>query len=109
MTDKRTRVLTKTADDGSTEVVVLVGHPMETGLRVNPQTKEKIPAHFIQKITFLLNGKEVAVVDAAQGVSKDPLISIRIKDAKRGDKVKVAWSDNLGEKNETEITIGKGA
>lgn len=109
MSDKRTRVLTKAADDGSTEVVVLISHPMETGLRVNPQTREKIPAHFIQKIIFLLNGMEVAVADTAQGVSKDPLISIRLKDAKRGDKIKVAWSDNLGEKNETEITIGKGA
>lgn len=108
MSDRRTRVLAKTADDGSTEVVVLISHPMETGLRANPQTKEKIPAHFIQKITFLLNGREVAVADAAQGVSKDPLISIRLKDAKRGDRVKVAWSDNLGEKNETEVTIGKG-
>jgi sulfur-oxidizing protein SoxZ len=109
MGEKRTRVLTKTTDDGATEVVVLVSHPMETGLRVNPQTKEKIPAHFIQKITFLLNGKEVAVADAGQGVSKDPLISIRIKKTKRGDKVKVTWSDNLGEKDETEITIDKGA
>ena len=109
MAEKRTRVLAKTTDDGATDVVVLISHPMETGLRVNPQTKEKIPAHFIQKITFLLNGKEVAVADVAQGVSKDPLISIRLHKAKQGDKVRVAWSDNRGEKDETEITIGKGA
>jgi len=79
-----------------------------TRIRVNPQTQEKIPAHFIQKMIFLLNGKEVAIADVGQGVSKDPLISIRIK-ANRGDKVKVMWSDTLGEKDETEIAIGDGA
>jgi sulfur-oxidizing protein SoxZ len=107
MPDKRTRIRAKTADDGSTEVFVLISHPMETGLRTNPQTKEKIPALFIQKLTFLLNNKEVAVADCGPGVSKDPLISIRLK-AKPGDKLRVMWSDNAGDKDEAEIAIGEG-
>lgn len=107
MTEKRTRIRAKTTDDGNTEVFVLINHPMETGLRTNPQTKEKIPAHFIQKVSFLVNGKEVAVADTGIAVSKDPLLSIRLK-AKNGDKIKVMWSDNLGEKDETEIVLGEG-
>jgi sulfur-oxidizing protein SoxZ len=106
MSDKRTRIRVKIANDGAADVFVLVSHPMETGQRTNPQTKEKIPAHFIQKMTFLHNGKEVAVMDMGTAVSKDPLISIRLKKAKRGDKIKVLWSDNLAQKDEAEITIG---
>jgi sulfur-oxidizing protein SoxZ len=108
MAEKRTRIRAKLGTDGTDEIFVLVSHPMETGLRTNPQTKEKIPAHFIQKMTFLLNNREVAVADTGMGVSKDPLISIRLA-AKRGDKLRVAWSDNLGDKDEAELTIGDGA
>ena len=101
---RQTRIRTKT-QDGATEILVLVNHPMETGQRVNPQTKEKIPAHFIQKMTFTLNGKEVAVADLGTPVSKDPLVGIKIKGAKAGDKVKVTWSDNKGESNSADAVV----
>ncbi len=101
---RQTRIRTKT-QDGATEVLVLVSHPMETGQRVDPKTKEKIPAHFIQKLSFTLNGKEVAVVDLGVAVSKDPLVGVKLKGAKTGDKVKVTWSDNKGESNNAEATV----
>jgi Sulphur oxidation protein SoxZ len=31
-------------------------------------------------------------------ISKDPLISVVVKSAKPGDKVKASWTDNKGEK-----------
>ena len=101
---RQTRIRTKT-QDGATEILVLVNHPMETGQRADPKTKEKIPAHFIQKITFTLNGKEVAVADLGTPVSKDPLVGIKIKGAKAGDKVKVTWSDNKGESNSADAVV----
>jgi len=105
MADKQTRIRTR-IEDGVTDVLVLVSHPMETGLRTDPKTKEKIPPHFIQKMVFSLNGKEVAVVDLGVGVSKDPLLGIKLKGAKAGDKLKVTWSDNKGESGSGEHTIG---
>src|SRR5690349_6223534 len=93
MSEKRTIIRTKPVEDGATEIFVLINHPMETGLRVNPQTKEKIPIHIIQKITFYLNGREIAVADTGTGVSTNPLISVRVKGAKKGDKISVLWSD----------------
>ena len=105
MADKQTRIRTKTEGD-VTDVLVLVSHPMETGLRTDPKTKEKIPPHFIQKMVFSLNGKKVAVVDLGVGVSKDPLLGIKLKGAKAGDKLKVTWSDNKGESGSGEHTIG---
>ena len=106
MAEKRTKIRAKLSTDGSAEIIVLITHPMETGQRINPQTKDKVAPHFVQKISFLLNGKEVAVMDTGWGVSANPLISIRLKQTKRGDKLKVAWSDNLGDKDEEEIVIG---
>jgi len=89
----------------NTEILVLVNHPMETGQRVDKKTKKKIPAHFIQKLTISLNGKEVAVADLGVAVSKDPLVGIKVKKAKSGDKVKVSWNDNKGESGGTETTV----
>lgn len=90
---------------GATEVIVRVNHPMETGQRVDSKTKQKIPAHFIQKLTFLLNGKEVAVVDLGIAISANPLIKIRVNNAKRGDRIRVAWTDNRGETGGNEIGV----
>lgn len=91
--------------DGMTEILVLVSHPMETGQRVDAKTKEKVPAHFIQTLSIQLNGKDVAVADLGVAVSKDPLIGISVAGAKKGDKVNVSWSDNLGNKGGADETV----
>jgi sulfur-oxidizing protein SoxZ len=91
--------------DGATEILVLVNHPMETGQRVDPRTKEKVPAHYIQSMTVELNGKPVAVAAMGPAVSKDPLIGVAVKGAKAGDKVKVSWSDNKGESGSAEAAV----
>jgi len=91
--------------DGATEILVLVNHPMETGLRVDNKTKQKIPAHFIQKLTIELNGKVVADVDMGIAISKDPLIGVAVKGSKAGDKVKVSWTDNKGEKGGADAAV----
>jgi len=91
--------------EGAAEVRVRVTHPMETGQRVDRNTKQKIPAHYIQKMTFSVNGKQVAVTDLGPAVSKDPLVGVRLKGAKAGDKVTVTWSDNKGESGSAEAVI----
>jgi sulfur-oxidizing protein SoxZ len=90
---------------GETEVLVRIDHPMENGLRVDPKTKARIPPHFIQKVTFAINGEEIAVADLGPAVSKDPLIKVKIRGAKPGDKIKVSWSDNKGVAGEKEAVI----
>ena len=96
----------RTRPSGSnTEILVLVNHPMETGQRKDKKTKKKVPAHYIQKLTIALNGKEVAIADLGVAVSKDPLVGIKVKGAKSGDRVKVSWSDNKGENGGAETTV----
>jgi len=89
----------------ATEILVLAQHPMETGQRTDKKTKQKIPAHFIQTMNFSINGKSVADVSMGSGVSKNPLVGIRVKGAKAGDKIKVSWKDNKGETGGAESAI----
>ena len=89
----------------ATEILVLAQHPMETGQRTDKKTKKKIPAHFIQTMNFSINGKSVADVSMGSGVSKNPLVGIRVKGAKSGDKIKVSWKDNKGETGGAESAI----
>lgn len=99
-----TKIKTRPKDNG-TEILVLVNHPMETGQRVDPKTKQKVPAHFIQKMTIEVNGKPVAVADLGVAISKDPLVGVAVKGTKAGDKVKASWTDNKGETGNVETTI----
>ena len=104
MADRKMRMRTR-AQDGGVELQILISHPMETGLRTDKNTGKKIPPHFIQKVNVELNGKVVVVVSTGTGVSEDPLLGFRLKGAKSGDKLKVFWSDNLGESGTLEGVV----
>lgn len=103
----RTIVLKTRTTRGVTEILTRVAHPMETGLRKNKKTKKLIPAHYIEKLSIKLNGKEVAQANLGPGVAKNPTVGVRVaaSKAKPGSKVKVSWSDNEGDKGSKEITI----
>jgi sulfur-oxidizing protein SoxZ len=79
----------------TTEVKVLMIHPMETGRRKN-DFGDIEPAHFIQAVTATLNGKTVLEAQWGTGVSKNPYLTFRLKGAQVGDKVAVNWVDNKG-------------
>ncbi len=104
MAERKMKVRTR-LQDGAVEVLVLITHPMETGMRTDKKTNQKIPAHFIQRITLEHNGKVVLVADTGVGISEDPLLGFRLKNAKKGDKVKIGWSDNKGESGSAETVV----
>jgi sulfur-oxidizing protein SoxZ len=82
--------------EGITEVKMLIVHPMETGRRKN-DFNEIVPAHFIQLVTATLNGKTVLEGQWGTGISKNPYLTFRLKDAKIGDRISINWVDNKGE------------
>ena len=104
MADRKIKMRTR-LQDGVVELQVLITHPMETGLRTDKNTNKKIPPHFIQKVNLELNGKVVVVVNTGTGVSEDPLLGFRLKGAKSGDKIRVFWTDNLGESGSLEGAV----
>lgn len=92
-------------EGGEVELIVLINHPMENGLRVDKGTGRRIPAHFIQEITVAHNGRVVAAMATGGGVSQDPLLGFRIPGARPGDTLRVSWSDNRGESGSAETGV----
>ena len=93
-----------TSNGDITEVQALIQHPMDTGL-VKDAKGEVIPAHFIQRLKFECNGKDVFVADWGTAVSKDPYVKFSFKGAKKGDDLKVSWTDNKGGSDTTTAKI----
>ena len=85
------------------DVKVLMSHPMETGQRKN-EKGELVPLHFIQSVIATHNGKTVLDAQWSQAVARNPFLGFRIKGAKQGDKITVAWTDNIGDKGSIETT-----
>jgi len=101
---RETKIRTRT-QEGAIEVLVLVTHPMETGMRKDKASGKEIPAHFIQELNVELNGKPMASASLGIGVSENPLLGFRSKVAKKGDKLKISWKDNKGETGTAEAVV----
>ena len=105
MAKKKIRIRAKMKGD-VTEVKALMSHPMETGLRKNKKTGEKIPAHFIKDVTCEHNGNQVIVAHWAVAVSKNPYLAFKFTGAAKGDTITVSWNDNKGESASAEAKVG---
>ncbi len=90
---------------GEVSVKALITHPMETGLRKDNKTGEKIPAHFIKEVKCEHNGKVVVNAQWGAAVSKNPYLAFAFTGAKAGDSVKLSWVDNKGESDSAEAKV----
>jgi sulfur-oxidizing protein SoxZ len=93
------------AQDGVTTVKALMSHEMETGLRKDSKTGEKIPAHHITEVTAEHNGNTVMTANWGGAISKNPYLSFKFKGAAAGDKIKISWVDNMGKGDSGEAVI----
>lgn len=84
-------------EGSSTEVRVLMSHPMATG-QIKDAAGVIIPAHYITDVTAQHNGKTVLSANWGTAVSKDPYLFFKFKGGAKGDKVTVNWTDNKGDK-----------
>jgi sulfur-oxidizing protein SoxZ len=85
-------------------VRVLVSHDMESGQRRAADGK-LVPAHFIQTIAAMHNGKPVMTAQWGTAVSKNPFVQFAFKGGKAGEKITVNWTDNKGETRSDEAVI----
>jgi len=88
------------------DVRILMRHPMETGTRKT--ATGLVPMHFIQSVIVQHNGKTVLDAQWSQAVSRDPLLGLRVKGAKIGDKITVTWTDNKNDKRTDEVAVMAG-
>lgn len=79
-----------------TEVVMLMPHPMETGLRKDA-SGSLVSAHYITSVQVLAEGRLVLEARMSQAVSQDPLLSFRYRGGKPGDRIEVTWTDSQGD------------
>lgn len=98
------KIRAKASDDLVT-VKALMKHPMETGLRKDSKTGEKIPAHFIQEVVCETKGETVMTAMWGPSVSKNPYLSFKYKGGAKGDTLKISWVDNQGESDSLEATV----
>lgn len=95
-----------TMDGDLCNVKVVINHPMETGQRHDVRTGQAIPAHYIQNVSAMVNGRMAMEAQWSQSISQNPFLGFKVKGARRGDRVTVAWVDNHGNKNSTDAVIG---
>jgi sulfur-oxidizing protein SoxZ len=81
------------AKDGVVSVKALMSHPMETGLRKDKKTGEKIPAHFINNVTVKKGDAVLMSAHWSGSISKNPMLSFEYSGAP-GDKLTLNWTDN---------------
>jgi|SRR5687767_2009944 sulfur-oxidizing protein SoxZ len=86
------------------DVRILMSHEMETGQRKDSKGA-LIPAHFIQNVTAVHNGKTVLAAEWGPAVAKNPFLAFKFAGGKPGDKITVTWVDNKGDKRTDEATI----
>ncbi|MFA5940342.1 MAG: thiosulfate oxidation carrier complex protein SoxZ [Sinimarinibacterium sp.] len=86
------------------DVKILMAHPMETGLRKNPDGTT-VPEHYIDTVTVSCKGKTVLSADWGPAVSKNPYLAFRFSGAAKGDMVSVTWKDTRGETRTDEAAI----
>ena len=91
--------------NGITTVKILVKHVMESGTRIDKDSGEKIPAHFINSIQAEHNGEVITSADWGTGVSKNPYWSFEFEGGAPGEKIKINWVDNKGESDSAEAVI----
>jgi sulfur-oxidizing protein SoxZ len=89
-----------------TDIRVLLQHPMETGQRRDDKG-QSFPPHYIQLFSVFLNGKALIEGQLNTSISKNPLFTFKAKGIRPGDKLSVAWTDNLGDKRQDEYTVSQ--
>lgn len=91
--------------DGDVALVrLLISHPMETGLRKDPEG-QLVPAHFIELLTITYQDRTVLSAQWGPAVSRNPYLAFRFKGAQKGEKLKISWKDNMGESATDEATL----
>lgn len=87
------------------EVRVLIGHPMETGLRKDPATGQLVPLHFIKHVTVTHNEALVMEAQWAQAISRNPYLHVRIRGVRPDDDIGIQWIDNRDERNSATVKV----
>jgi len=91
-------------EGGVAHVKLLMPHPMETGLR-RDGSGALVPPHHITEMRVSLGQRVVFAARMSIAVAQDPLLSFRFTGAQPGDRLRVDWIDNRGNRRGDEAEI----
>jgi thiosulfate oxidation carrier complex protein SoxZ len=95
-----------TLREGHTEIRVLLIHPMASGREQNKMSVEAVSSpHFIQDIRCWRNGEQMLAVKCGPATAENPYFSFQLVGGESGDKIKVRWVDNIGQKGIVEVKV----
>ena len=77
------------------EVMILISHPMDTGLRKDKQGKI-IPRHIINKFLCVYNDELVFKAELHEAISSDPLIQFNFV-AEQSGTIEFIWHEDGGQ------------
>lgn len=100
---ERIRIRTRRVE-GNTDVLILMPHPMETGLRKDAAGRPR-PAHYITAVEAWVDERRVLSARLSIAVAQDPLLNLRLQGDMAGRTLRVAWTDNLGEQRSDTLPI----
>ena len=90
---------------GLTTVRAIIRHPMHTGYEFDKEAGKLIPAHYIENVTVHHGDNMILQFDWGRAISANPYLSFMFSGAKTGDKLRINWTDNLGESDTIETDI----
>ncbi len=86
------------------DVMVLMLHPMESGLRTDTEGWP-LPPHFITDATVLVDDRVVLEARLSIAVAEDPLLQFRLESVPTGALLRVHWRDNRGTRQTAEASL----
>lgn len=98
-----TRIRAQLAGDKTT-VRILMAHEMESGQRKDAAGK-LVPAWFIQEVTVQHEGRTVLSAQWGPAMSRNPFLQCVLRGARLGDRIRVSWVDNRGDRRSDEATV----
>ncbi|MCK6391443.1 MAG: thiosulfate oxidation carrier complex protein SoxZ [Azonexus sp.] len=87
-----------------TTLRILMQHPMETGQR-RDESGQVVPVHHIRTFSVSLNNQPLIAGQLNTSVSRNPLFAFKARGIRIGDRLRVRWTDNIGDKREDEIVV----
>ena len=81
---------------GVTHAIVLINHPMKSGLLQVDSWGRRSPCQFITEMVAEHNGQRVLTAHWSGYVSQNPAMEFRFKGGQKGDTLTLQWIDNAG-------------
>lgn len=78
-------------------VRAIIRHPMHSGYEFDAQAGQLIPAHYIENVSVYHGDKIVLQCDWGRAISANPYLSFQFRGARKGDTLRIQWTDNLKE------------